>query len=193
MEETHTAHTGEEDEEITQEDTWHVISAFFEEKGLVRQQLESFDDFLQYKMQDIVDEDPTIVLTPEAQHMPGQTAAQTQVSYAFTCAFVLQLQLRYEIQFNQVWLSKTNVSEPDSSVQELYPQEARLRNLTYVARIAPLFFFFEFIADCAIISYASGLYIDISKTTIQHNPSGAPIEDKEDYPRVPIGRVRASH
>ena len=132
MEETHTAHTGEEDEEITQEDSWHVISAFFEEKGLVRQQLESFDDFLQYKMQDIVDEDPTIVLTPEAQHMPGQTAAQTQVSYAFTCAFVLQLQLRYEIQFNQVWLSKTNVSEPDSSVQELYPQEARLRNLTYV-------------------------------------------------------------
>lgn len=79
MEDHQTTHTGEDDEEITQEDSWHVISGFFEEKGLVRQQLESFDDFLQYKMQDIVDEDPTIVLTPEAQHMPGQTAAQTQV------------------------------------------------------------------------------------------------------------------
>lgn len=81
MDDHQTAHTGDEDEEITQEDSWHVISAFFEEKGLVRQQLESFDDFLQYKMQDIVDEDPTIVLTPEAQHMPGQTAAQTQVRW----------------------------------------------------------------------------------------------------------------
>lgn len=39
-------------------------------------------------------------------------------------------------------------------------------------------------------SYASGLYIDISKTTIQQNANGAPAEDKEDYPRVPIGRVR---
>lgn len=78
MGDTHT-NTGEDEEEITQEDSWHVISAFFEEKGLVRQQLESFDDFLQYKMQDIVDEDPTIVLTPEAQHMPGQAAAQTSV------------------------------------------------------------------------------------------------------------------
>ncbi|KAH0881931.1 hypothetical protein HID58_058027 [Brassica napus] len=37
----------DEEEEITQEDAWAVISAYFEEKGLVRQQLDSFDEFIQ--------------------------------------------------------------------------------------------------------------------------------------------------
>ena len=34
------------DEEITQEDAWVVIDRYFEEKGLVRQQIDSFDDFI---------------------------------------------------------------------------------------------------------------------------------------------------
>lgn len=41
----------EEDEEISQDDVWTVISAYFEEKGLVRQQLDSFDEFIQNTMQ----------------------------------------------------------------------------------------------------------------------------------------------
>lgn len=45
-----------DEEEITQEDAWAVISAYFEEKGLVRQQLDSFDEFIQNTMQEIVDE-----------------------------------------------------------------------------------------------------------------------------------------
>jgi DNA-directed RNA polymerase beta subunit len=31
-----------------------VISSFFEEKGLVRQQLDSFNEFIQHTMQEIV-------------------------------------------------------------------------------------------------------------------------------------------
>ncbi|CAO3695807.1 unnamed protein product [Rhizopus microsporus] len=45
-----------EDEPITQEDCWTVIGSFFEEKGLVRQQLDSFDEFVQNTMQELVDE-----------------------------------------------------------------------------------------------------------------------------------------
>jgi DNA-directed RNA polymerase beta subunit len=45
----------EEFEEITQEDCWTVISSFFEQKGLVRQQLDSFDEFVQNTMQELVD------------------------------------------------------------------------------------------------------------------------------------------
>lgn len=37
--------------EISQEDAWAVISAYFEEKGLVRQQLDSFDEFINSNMQ----------------------------------------------------------------------------------------------------------------------------------------------
>ena len=44
----------EEDEEIVQEDAWTVISSFFEEKGLARQQLDSFNEFIQHAMQEIV-------------------------------------------------------------------------------------------------------------------------------------------
>lgn len=44
-----------------------MISSFFEEKGLVRQQLDSFDEFVQNTMQELVDENPTLVL----QHVGG--------------------------------------------------------------------------------------------------------------------------
>ncbi|KAL0310646.1 UNVERIFIED_CONTAM: DNA-directed RNA polymerase II subunit RPB2 [Sesamum angustifolium] len=60
-----------EEEEITQEDAWAVISAYFEEKGLVRQQLDSFDEFIQNTMQEIVDESADIEIRPESQHNPG--------------------------------------------------------------------------------------------------------------------------
>ena len=41
-------------QEIGQEDAWTVISSFFEEKGLARQQLDSFNEFIQHTMQEIV-------------------------------------------------------------------------------------------------------------------------------------------
>lgn len=46
----------DEAQEINQEDAWGVIQAFFGEKGLVRQQLDSFDEFIMNTMQEIVDE-----------------------------------------------------------------------------------------------------------------------------------------
>ena len=51
-----------------------MITAYFDEKGLVRQQLSSFDDFIQNSIQEIVDQSQDIVLIPEPQHIPGQTA-----------------------------------------------------------------------------------------------------------------------
>lgn len=48
-----------------------MISAYFEEKGLVRQQLDSFNDFINTSLQEIVDENNSIVITPRNQHNPG--------------------------------------------------------------------------------------------------------------------------
>lgn len=62
----------DDDEEITQDDAWAVISAYFEDKGLVRQQLDSFDEFIQNTMQEIVDESADIEIRPESQHNPGR-------------------------------------------------------------------------------------------------------------------------
>lgn len=76
----------DESEEITQEDAWAVISAYFEEKGLVRQQLDSFDEFIQNTMQEIVDESADIEIRPEGQHNPGRQSDFVEVFFFF-CLF----------------------------------------------------------------------------------------------------------
>lgn len=70
----------DDEEEITQEDAWAVISAYFEEKGLVRQQLDSFDEFIQNTMQEIVDESSDIEIRPESQHNPGHQSDFAEVN-----------------------------------------------------------------------------------------------------------------
>lgn len=66
----------EEDQEITdelwQEACWIVINSYFDDKGLVRQQLDSFDEFIQMSVQSIVAESPAIDLQAEAQHTSGE-------------------------------------------------------------------------------------------------------------------------
>ncbi|OJT15938.1 DNA-directed RNA polymerase II subunit RPB2 [Trametes pubescens] len=109
--------TGEEYEEITQEDCWTVISSFFDQKGLVRQQLDSFDEFVQNTMQELVDENADLILDQADQH----TGHESDVTR------------RYEIKFGQIYLSRPTVTEADGSVVPIFPQEARLRNLTYSA------------------------------------------------------------
>ena len=107
----------EEYEEITQEDCWTVISSFFDQKGLVRQQLDSFDEFVQNTMQELVDENADLILDQADQHT-GHEADVTR---------------RYEIKFGQIYLSRPTVTEADGVVVPVFPQEARLRNLTYSA------------------------------------------------------------
>ena len=47
-------------------------SSYFDEKGLVRQQLDSFDEFIQMSVQRIVEDAPPIDLQAEAQHTTGE-------------------------------------------------------------------------------------------------------------------------
>ncbi|KAI8000513.1 DNA-directed RNA polymerase II subunit RPB2 [Camellia lanceoleosa] len=113
------SYNDEDEDEITQEDAWAVISAYFEEKGLVRQQLDSFDEFIQNTMQEIVDESADIEIRPESQHNPGH-----QADFAETI---------YKISFGQIYLSKPMMTESDGETATLFPKAARLRNLTYSA------------------------------------------------------------
>ncbi|KAJ1567691.1 DNA-dependent RNA polymerase II, partial [Cladochytrium tenue] len=63
---------------ISQDDCWAVISAFFRAKGLVRQQLDSFNEFIQNTIQEIVDENGTLVLETNETYSgrEGDTAAR---------------------------------------------------------------------------------------------------------------------
>lgn len=107
----------DDDKPISQEDSWAVIQAFFQEKGLVRQQLDSFNEFLTNTMQEIVDEAPEMVIRPEAQHLPGQAAIEAE-------------EKEYRVKFGQIWLSKPLITEHDGETANLFPKDARLRNLT---------------------------------------------------------------
>ena len=159
----------EEDGEITQEDCWTIISSFFDEKGLVRQQLDSFDEFVHHTMQELIDESGDLVLDQADQHS-GHSSDLTR---------------RYELRWGQVFLARPTVTEADGSVVPIFPQEARLRNLTYAAPI----------------------YLDVGrKFSVGHeDPNGQPgdmiwqteVEDKQDgvvneYTKTWIGKVRST-
>jgi DNA-directed RNA polymerase II subunit RPB2 len=154
----------DEYEEITQEDCWTIISSFFEQKGLVRQQLDSFDEFVQNTMQELVDENSELILDQAQQHTGHETDSMR----------------RYEIKFGQIYLSRPTVTEADGSVVPVFPQEARLRNLTYSAP----------------------LYVEMKKRVLmgRENPAGQPGDiiwepeqeepTQEEGTKVWIGKVR---
>eukprot|EP00890_Picochlorum_soloecismus_P003995 jgi/Picsp_1/4597/NSC_01967-R1_rna polymerase ii second largest subunit len=116
------------DDEIDENDAWWVenteleavISSYFEEKGLVRQQLDSFNEFINTSLQEIVDENSTVLVTPQNQHQPGQEADDDELR-------------EVQLKFGQIFLSKPIFVEPDGETSVLFPKEARLRNLTYSA------------------------------------------------------------
>lgn len=82
-----------EDDEITPdlwlEACWIVISSYFDEKGLVRQQLDSFDEFIQVSVQRIVEDNPVIDLQAEAQHTSGMVETPVSDFYSFSLSLSL--------------------------------------------------------------------------------------------------------
>ncbi|CAH1783667.1 unnamed protein product [Owenia fusiformis] len=103
--------------DLWQEACWIVISSYFDEKGLVRQQLDSFDEFIQMSVQRIVEDSPPIDLQAEAQHSSG----------------TIDNPPRYLLKFEQIYLSKPTHWEKDGAPSPMMPNEARLRNLVYSA------------------------------------------------------------
>jgi DNA-directed RNA polymerase II subunit RPB2 len=102
---------------LWQEACWLVADAYFDEKGLVRQQLDSFDEFIEMSIQRIVGDAPEIDLQAEVQHTTGE----------------IENPVKYSLKFEQIYLSKPTHWEKDGAPSPILPNEARLRNLTYSA------------------------------------------------------------
>ncbi|ELA46495.1 hypothetical protein VCUG_02039 [Vavraia culicis subsp. floridensis] len=99
--------------EITEEDCWTAISSHFDQYGLVRQQLDSFDEFIETTMQEIIDENNTLIV----QSIPSAGKESVQ---------------KIILKFGQIYISKPPViTEQDGKTNTLFPCEARLRDLTY--------------------------------------------------------------
>jgi DNA-directed RNA polymerase II subunit RPB2 len=144
-----------------------VCASFFSDKTLVSQQIASFNEFVTNTMQELVDENSTLILDQNMQYT-GKDTDETR---------------RFEIKFGQIYLSRPTQTEADGSVAPMFPNEARLRNLTYSAP----------------------LYVDIEKSVMKHvqgeydqvtgEPVWEPIEENTGDPdqatvkKVYIGKV----
>ena len=89
----------------------------------MRQQLDSFDEFIQNTVQELIDDTGAIRVSPNFQHGVGGDAGQAEEDASKV----------FEISFGQVYLSKPTNIEKDQSISQIFPKEARLRNLTYSA------------------------------------------------------------
>ncbi|KAK4626466.1 DNA-directed RNA polymerase II subunit RPB2 [Fulvia fulva] len=105
---------------ITAEDCWTVIHSFFDAKGLVSQQLDSFDEFASTTMQEIVTETPPIIID---QNIAAEDEESNQPI----------IKRRVELHLEDVAISQAAMTEGDGSTRALFPHEARLRNLTYAS------------------------------------------------------------
>jgi len=112
-----------DDSMITAEDCWTVIQAFFDHKGLVSQQLDSFDEFASTTMQEIVSDTPPIVIDSNIATEPDEDDDAPIIKR------------RFQIEFKDLTMSTPAMTESDGSTRHMLPHEARLRNLTYSAPI----------------------------------------------------------
>ncbi len=106
---------------ITSEDCWTVINSFFRSKGLVSNQLESFNAFCKTGMQEIISEKGSIILD-HAQSYDESDPNPVVI-------------VRHEIQFGSLFISPPTIVEGDGMTESLYPNQARLRSLTYAAPV----------------------------------------------------------
>ncbi|MEM3663267.1 MAG: DNA-directed RNA polymerase subunit B [Candidatus Jordarchaeales archaeon] len=95
------------DHHLTIEERWTVVEAFLEEKGLVRQHLDSYNDFIEHGMQSVVDEVGKIEIEGE----------------------------NYYVKLGKIEVGQPAIKEADGSRNPITPAEARIRNLTYSAPI----------------------------------------------------------
>jgi DNA-directed RNA polymerase subunit B len=88
-------------------DRWVVMKSFFAAKGLVRQHLDSYNDFVERRVQQIVGDVGKI--EPDIPN--------------------------FYVRLGKVEIQDPSVREADGSVRNIAPAEARIRNLTYSAPV----------------------------------------------------------
>jgi len=108
----------EGEKHIVQKDSWQVINSFFKEKGLVQQQLNSFDEFINNTIQEIVEDTRPIVVIGEPWNKNG-----------------VDVRRKVEIKRNQVYVIPPIHKEANGQHQAILPSDCRLRHFTYACEL----------------------------------------------------------
>lgn len=90
-----------------------LIKKYFEEQKIVESDIESFNNFIDLELQNIIEENREIVPTIIPHDIE-----------------------EFKIRLDRIWVTKPEITEADGSKRNIYPMEARLRKITYSA---PLF------------------------------------------------------
>ena len=89
-----------------------LIKRYFEEQSFVDSTIESYNNFIEKELQNIINEnkevEPTII-PPDIEE--------------------------FKIRFDKIWVTKPEITEADGSKRAIYPVEARLRKLSYSAPV----------------------------------------------------------
>ena len=83
---------------------FEVLKNYFEDKGIVRHQLDTFNDFLSNGIQRVVKESDIVVEDKDK---------------------------KYSVSFGDIYIPNPSLIEENRSVRYIYPEEARRRDLTY--------------------------------------------------------------
>ena len=92
-----------------------LVDSFYKERSLVNHQIASYNDFLERRLQSIVD---STMIGQEEEMKRGYIYPEIE---------------GFNIKFGKISVGKSEVKEADGTIRRLTPMEARLRDLTYEA------------------------------------------------------------
>lgn len=94
---------------MDEQQIWKVLKDYYDNVGLIGHQISSFDYFLNQGIQNVINEEPDIVIPTEK----GE----------------------YIVSFGQVYISQPSIIDHDRKLKEILPSDARLRDLYYDSSI----------------------------------------------------------
>ncbi len=97
-------------------DPWPIVNAYFKDYNLASPQIESFNNFVTIRVQDVINHVAPIIIEPASKY--NET---TKYRYTFT--------------FGSIYISEPSYRDTLGSIIPITPFEARTRNLTYAVPI----------------------------------------------------------
>ena len=96
------------------DDTWDVLNSFFKDKKiLVSHHINSFNHFIRKDIPSIINEYNPITIPFDYNKKLDKYMKE------------------YRVEFGKIYISKPVINEADGTIKQMYPNDARLRNLTY--------------------------------------------------------------
>lgn len=89
-----------------------LVQKYFEEHSFVASTIASFNNFVDFELQNVIEQNKTIEPTIIPHNIDD-----------------------FKIRFDKIWVTKPEITEADGSKRPIYPAEARLRKLSYAAPV----------------------------------------------------------